>query len=135
MSRAACCELRDPASRLPFPAEPPRRWPPPAFAFAERAVAAWPVVTVGVTVMPAGTERDPARPHPSQHSPHLCLSLLSYGRDPGLLSLATDMLGSTRRLVGSPPAVGDEFTDERSHETREHGDSLPAEQLEGPNQA
>ena len=71
--------LRDTASRLPFPAEPPRHWPPPAFAFAERAVAARPVVAVGVTVMPAGAERNPARPHPSQHSPHLCLSLCRMG--------------------------------------------------------
>ena len=95
--RSACCGLRGTAARFPSPAQPSRRSPPPAFAFAERAVAALPVVTVGVTVMPAGTQRDPARPHPSQHSSHLCLSLLSYGRDPGLLSLATDMLGSTRR--------------------------------------
>ena len=96
-------------------------WPPPAFAFAECAVAAWPVVTVGFTVMPAGAERDSARPHPSQHSPHLCLSLLSYGRNPGPAVAGHDVLGSTRRL-GSPLAVGDEFTEERSLEGRELGD-------------
>ena len=88
-------------------------------------------MAVGVLVMPTDAERDPARPHPSQHSPHLCLSLLSYRRDPGLLSLATDVLGSTRRF-GSPLAVGDEFTDERSLETRAHGDPSTAEQLEKP---
>ena len=92
--------LRDTASRLPFPAEPPRHWPSPALAFAECAVAAWPVVTVSLTVMPAGTERAPARPHPSQHSPHPCLSLLSYGEIQDLRSLATDVLGSTR--IGLP---------------------------------
>jgi hypothetical protein len=87
--------LRDSASRRPFPSEPAWRWPP-AFAITERAVAAGPVVMVGVAVMPAGTELSPVPPHPSKHSPHLCLSLLSYGRDAGLSSLATDMLGSTR---------------------------------------
>jgi hypothetical protein len=70
--------LRDPALRRSFPGEPVWPWPP-AFAVTERAVVAWPVVAVGVTVMPASTESSPVLPHPSKHSPHLCLSLRRMG--------------------------------------------------------
>ena len=78
--------LRDLASRPSLPGKPPGRWPP-ARAVAERTVTTWPVVQVGVVGMPADTRlcRAPP-PHPSEHSPHLCLSLLSHGRDPGQLS-------------------------------------------------
>ena len=73
------------------PTEPSQRWLPPAVAVTERAVAAEPVVPVGLAIVPAGTERDPARPHPSQHLPPR-LSLLSYRRGAAPLSPTTDML-------------------------------------------
>ena len=135
MGEDGSVRLRDTASWPPFPAEPPRHWPSPALAFAECAVAAWPVVTVGVTVMPAGTERGPARPHPSQHSPHLCLSLLSYGRNPGPAIAGHRHAGIQEEIRPSYlPAVGDEFTDEQSLEGCEHGDFSFDSGAEGPNQ-
>jgi hypothetical protein len=103
--------LRVAAACLAFPAEPPQHWPPPAVAFAERTVAAWPVVTVGFMIMPAGTERSAARPHPSQHSPHLCLSLLSYGGGPRTSVAGHRRAGIREEIwLGYLPAVGDEFT-------------------------
>jgi hypothetical protein len=91
--------LRDLACSAPFPDKPSRPWAP-AWAVTERAVTAWPVVAVGVTDMPAGTNPCAALPpHQSKHSPHLCLSLLSHGRDQGQLSLATDKLGSAKRFL------------------------------------
>ena len=102
------------------PTEPSQRWLPPAVAVTERAVAAEPVVPVGLAIVPAGTERDPARPHPSQHLPPR-LSLLSYRRGAAPLSPTTDMLdlrgdsawlpvGCRRRLYeqSEPRALGHE---------------------------
>jgi hypothetical protein len=131
--------LRVAAACLAFPAEPPQHWSPPAVAFAERTVAAWPVVTVGFMIMPAGTERSAARPHPSQHSPHLCLSLLSYGRDSLLsmggtqdfLSLATDVLGSARRFGSATyPRSAMSLRMGRASMHENTAILLPAEQLE-----
>ena len=119
------------AARLPFPAEPPRRSRSPAFAFAERAVAARPVVTVGVTVMPAGTL---ARPRAAASVSAFATPL----PQPTVVwaGSRTAVTGHRRAGIharfGSPLAVGDEFRDKRSLETRGHGDSSPAEQLEKP---
>jgi hypothetical protein len=80
-------------------------------------------VTVRVAVMPAGTEPDPARPHPSEHSPHLCLSLLSYGRAPRTAAARYRHAGSREQEIrpGYPPTGGGEVTN-KDHEAPEHGD-------------